>query len=202
MLYSCCPYLQFDKTWWIVIAIETEWNINNKNQKFSLSKKSDTLWIDCVRVISRLSLCVNCVCVFLCNTVLLYACPQCVARVCIVNIRIKKVKNPILIGSTMNLNRIRHTLISAAKHTLHHKRNRSYVATNALDARHLQEAALAENCILVNENDEAVGLASKRDCHRVNNDGRVKLHRAFSVFLFNSEGDMLIQRRASHKVNV
>lgn len=100
----------------------------------------------------------------------------------------------------MNLNRIRHTFVNIVKQTLHHKRNRSYVATNALEARNLQEAALAENCILVNENDEAVGLASKRDCHRVNADGRVKLHRAFSVFLFNSNGDMLVQRRASHKV--
>lgn len=100
----------------------------------------------------------------------------------------------------MNVNRICHTFVNTFRQTLQHKRNRSFVAANALEARHLQEAALAENCILVNENDEAVGSASKRDCHRVNADGQVKLHRAFSVFLFNSNGDMLVQRRASHKV--
>lgn len=101
----------------------------------------------------------------------------------------------------MNLNRIRHTLVNAVKQSLQHKRNQSNVAANVLEERHLQEVALDENCILVNENDEPLGLSSKRDCHRVNVDGRVKLHRAFSVFLFNSNGDMLVQKRASHKVN-
>lgn len=100
----------------------------------------------------------------------------------------------------MNLNRIRHTFVNAVKQTLQHKRNQSNIAANVLEARHLQEVALDENCILVNENDEAIGVSSKRDCHRVNAEGHVKLHRAFSVFLFNSDGDMLVQRRAPHKV--
>ena len=73
---------------------------------------------------------------------------------------------------------------------------RNYSAT----AAKLQELALEENCILVNENDEILGNASKRDCHRVNPNGDIRLHRAFSVFLFNSKGDMLIQRRSTHKV--
>lgn len=75
------------------------------------------------------------------------------------------------------------------------------VAANQLQAKHLQETALAENCILVDEFDRAIGQTSKRDCHRVDENGRIKLHRAFSVFLFNSNGDMLIQKRSSHKVN-
>lgn len=100
----------------------------------------------------------------------------------------------------MFLNRIRHTFVNAVKQTLQHKRNQSNVAASVLEARHLQEAALDENCILVNENDEPIGYSSKRDCHRLNDDGYVKLHRAFSVFLFNSNGDMLIQRRAAQKV--
>lgn len=56
-----------------------------------------------------------------------------------------------------------------------------------------------ENCILVDENDKNVGFASKRDCHKVEHDG-IRLHRAFSVFLFNKNGDMLLQKRSSHKV--
>lgn len=69
------------------------------------------------------------------------------------------------------------------------------------EAQLLQEAALEENCILVDVNDHPLGYGSKRDCHRVNPDGGIKLHRAFSVFLFNSDGDMLVQKRSSHKVS-
>ncbi|ALC47901.1 CG5919 [Drosophila busckii] len=65
----------------------------------------------------------------------------------------------------------------------------------------LQASALNEKCILVDENDKAIGAASKADCHRVHPEtGDVKLHRAFSVFLFNSQGDMLVQRRSVHKI--
>lgn len=73
-------------------------------------------------------------------------------------------------------------------------------AANQLEAKNLQETALAENCILVDKYDRAIGQSSKRDCHRVDENGHIKLHRAFSVFLFNSDGDMLIQKRSSHKV--
>ncbi|XP_046383072.1 isopentenyl-diphosphate Delta-isomerase 1 [Ischnura elegans] len=66
-----------------------------------------------------------------------------------------------------------------------------------------QAASFDEPCILVNEKDEVVGRASKRDCHLVggskNHDGLL-LHRAFSVFLFNSKGEMLMQRRSKQKV--
>lgn len=74
------------------------------------------------------------------------------------------------------------------------------VATAANKAQLLQEAALEENCIVVDENDCSLGWSSKRDCHLVNKDGNIKLHRAFSVFLFNPQGDMLIQKRSSAKV--
>ncbi|XP_069673986.1 isopentenyl-diphosphate Delta-isomerase 1 [Periplaneta americana] len=66
--------------------------------------------------------------------------------------------------------------------------------------RNLQEAALAERCIVVNERDQVVGDASKRDCHRVNSDGSLILHRAFSVFLFNSRNELLLQKRSPQKV--
>lgn len=71
----------------------------------------------------------------------------------------------------------------------------------ATAAAKLQELALEENCILVDEQDRALGNASKRDCHRVDpGTGNIRLHRAFSVFLFNSRGEMLLQRRSTHKI--
>ena len=48
--------------------------------------------------------------------------------------------------------------------------------------------------ILVNEKDEPVGVIEKMEAHR-----RGLLHRAFSVFLFNKKGDMLLQQRAFTK---
>src|SRR5689334_15410002 len=48
--------------------------------------------------------------------------------------------------------------------------------------------------ILVNTNDEPVGEAGKMEAHRLG-----LLHRAFSVFIFNSKGEMLLQKRAKHK---
>ena len=49
--------------------------------------------------------------------------------------------------------------------------------------------------ILVNENDEITGYESKEKCH----DGKGLLHRAFSIFLFDSKGRLLIQRRSAMK---
>ncbi len=48
--------------------------------------------------------------------------------------------------------------------------------------------------ILVNENDEAIGTMEKMQAHREG-----KLHRAFSVFIVNSEDKMLLQKRAAKK---
>ncbi|KAJ9579559.1 hypothetical protein L9F63_004744 [Diploptera punctata] len=66
--------------------------------------------------------------------------------------------------------------------------------------KNLQEAALAERCIVVNKHDHVIGDASKRDCHRVQPDGSLILHRAFSVFLFNSRNELLLQKRSPQKV--
>lgn len=65
----------------------------------------------------------------------------------------------------------------------------------------VQEAALNESCILVNENDIVVGEASKYSCHRVQSDGTILLHRGFSVFIFNSKNELLLQKRSDNKVN-
>ena len=53
----------------------------------------------------------------------------------------------------------------------------------------------SDSLILVNDQDEQIGSADKASCH----DGEGLLHRAFSVLLFNSEGDLLLQKRAAGK---
>lgn len=52
-----------------------------------------------------------------------------------------------------------------------------------------------EQLILVNEADEPVGHASKARVH----DGDGVLHRAFSLFVFNPAGELLLQRRSDQK---
>jgi isopentenyl-diphosphate delta-isomerase len=51
-----------------------------------------------------------------------------------------------------------------------------------------------EHLILVNEQDEMVGTMEKMEAHQ-----KAMLHRAFSIFIFNSKGEMLIQQRAEEK---
>ena len=48
--------------------------------------------------------------------------------------------------------------------------------------------------ILVDERDIAIGVMEKMEAHR-----KGALHRAFSIFLFNGKGEMLLQRRALTK---
>ena len=55
---------------------------------------------------------------------------------------------------------------------------------------------MEEACILVDEEDNILGKDTKVNCHL----GEGKLHRAFSVLLFNSSGKLLIQKRASEKI--
>ncbi|XP_058061475.1 isopentenyl-diphosphate Delta-isomerase 1 [Anopheles bellator] len=77
---------------------------------------------------------------------------------------------------------------------------RAYSKATAVGSAKLQELAMKETCLVVNDQDQTIGTASKRDCHRVAPDGNIRLHRAFSVFLFNSAGDMLLQRRSRDKI--
>ena len=53
----------------------------------------------------------------------------------------------------------------------------------------------AEELILVDADDNETGYLSKAECH----DGHGQLHRAFSVFLFNDAGELLLQQRAASK---
>lgn len=53
----------------------------------------------------------------------------------------------------------------------------------------------AEELILVDADDNDIGYLAKADCH----DGAGVLHRAFSLFLFNDNGELLLQQRSAPK---
>ena len=59
-----------------------------------------------------------------------------------------------------------------------------------------QNEMMSEMCILVDEQDTVIGSDSKKNCHYLEG----KLHRAFSVLLFNSRGEFLLQKRAGSKI--
>ncbi|XP_072268728.1 isopentenyl-diphosphate Delta-isomerase 1 [Pyxicephalus adspersus] len=72
------------------------------------------------------------------------------------------------------------------------------VDTNSLDEKQVQ--LLAEMCILIDENDKKIGADTKKNCHLNDNIDKGLLHRAFSVFLFNSENKLLLQQRSDAKI--
>lgn len=51
-----------------------------------------------------------------------------------------------------------------------------------------------EHVVLVDKNDHVLGTMEKMEAHE-----KGKLHRAFSVFIFNSKGEMMLQQRALSK---
>ena len=51
-----------------------------------------------------------------------------------------------------------------------------------------------EHVILVDSNDEKVGLMPKMEAHQ-----KGLLHRAFSIFIFNNQNELMLQQRAFHK---
>lgn len=51
-----------------------------------------------------------------------------------------------------------------------------------------------EQVVLVNELDQEIGLMEKMEAHE-----KALLHRAFSVFVFNDAGELLLQQRAFEK---
>eukprot|EP00076_Gallus_gallus_P009104 XP_004939224.1 isopentenyl-diphosphate Delta-isomerase 1 isoform X2 [Gallus gallus] len=72
------------------------------------------------------------------------------------------------------------------------------VSTDHLDEQQVQ--LLAEMCILIDENDRRIGADTKKNCHLNENIDRGLLHRAFSVFLFNTENKLLLQQRSNAKI--
>ena len=53
---------------------------------------------------------------------------------------------------------------------------------------------MEEEVVLINSKDEVLGSMKKMEAHE-----NGLLHRAFSVFLFNEKGEMLLQKRAASK---
>ncbi len=53
---------------------------------------------------------------------------------------------------------------------------------------------MEEQVILVNEQDEQIGLMEKIEAHE-----KALLHRAFSVFVMNDKGELMLQQRAAEK---
>jgi len=82
----------------------------------------------------------------------------------------------------------------------------------------IQIHLMEEECIVIDDNDIPIGSASKKECtfeeetiplnatahrfpgHLIENIDKGLLHRAFSVFLFNSSNKLLLQQRASEKI--
>jgi isopentenyl-diphosphate delta-isomerase len=53
---------------------------------------------------------------------------------------------------------------------------------------------MEEHVVLVDEKDNQIGLMPKMEAHE-----KAILHRAFSVFIFNKKGELLLQQRAASK---
>ena len=72
----------------------------------------------------------------------------------------------------------------------------SKVAGQPIQHYNITTLFMPENVILVNEEDVQTGLEDKLAAHL----GQGKLHRAFSVFIFNSKGEFLLQQRSAQKM--
>ena len=72
---------------------------------------------------------------------------------------------------------------------------------NDLDGYDEEQIRLMDEvCIVLDENDVPIGSASKKVCHLMKNIDKGLLHRAFSVFLFDSKNRLLLQQRATEKI--
>src|SRR3970282_2858021 len=54
----------------------------------------------------------------------------------------------------------------------------------------------SEELILVDEHDREIGFKSKSECHT----DKGVLHRAFSIFVFNGNNELLLQKRSPAKL--
>tara|TARA_B100000029_G_scaffold120174_2_gene113597 strand:+ start:134 stop:1822 length:1689 start_codon:yes stop_codon:yes gene_type:complete len=59
-----------------------------------------------------------------------------------------------------------------------------------------QAVMMEESCLCLDENDAVISTASKLDTHL----GEGIRHRAFSVLIYNSKGQLLVQQRSSEKI--
>ena len=58
----------------------------------------------------------------------------------------------------------------------------------------MEKSLIEERVVLVDKNDNELGTMAKMEAHQ-----KALLHRAISVFIINSKGEWLLQRRALHK---
>ena len=74
--------------------------------------------------------------------------------------------------------------------------------SDAVFAGHDEEQIrlMDELCIVLDYDDTPLGAGTKKLCHLMDNINQGLLHRAFSVFLFNEEGKLLLQQRADEKI--
>ena len=64
-----------------------------------------------------------------------------------------------------------------------------------------QAKLMQEVCMLVDRDDQVVGHDTKKHCHlNANILGQGLLHRAFSVFIFNANHELLMQKRSAVKI--
>ena len=63
-----------------------------------------------------------------------------------------------------------------------------------------QMTMMAEKVILLDYNDQVIGSATKKESHLLNDKKKSLLHRAFSVFLFDPDGRLLLQKRSAEKI--
>ena len=76
-------------------------------------------------------------------------------------------------------------------------RSTSSTSTTNLDPEQLKQMS-EHQLLLVNKNDEIIGSASKWDAHHIST---AKLHRAFSLFIFNQDKTkLLLQKRSREKI--
>ncbi|CAD1811436.1 isopentenyl-diphosphate delta-isomerase [Candida parapsilosis] len=73
--------------------------------------------------------------------------------------------------------------------------------SNLFDGHDEEQIRLMEElCIVLDYNDKPLGAGTKKLCHIMDNICQGLLHRAFSVFLFNEDGKLLLQQRADEKI--
>jgi isopentenyl-diphosphate delta-isomerase len=91
---------------------------------------------------------------------------------------------PVLLFICFNNNKVQQLNINAPLQNI----NMSYICNGYLKVCNMEEV------ILVDEEDNEVGVIEKMEAHR-----KGLLHRAFSVFIYNCKGEILLQQRAQNK---
>ncbi|XP_004617485.3 isopentenyl-diphosphate delta-isomerase 2 [Sorex araneus] len=70
-------------------------------------------------------------------------------------------------------------------------------AASHMDQFQLQR--MGEMCIVIDKNDRIIGAETKRNCHLRENIDKGLLHRGFSVLIFNTDNELLVQQRSDAK---